>query len=313
MNATSDSKIFLRGFENLHDFKIPLFFMFFVIYMLTLTSNLLIIILVSTSYRLRSPMFFFLAHLSFSDLLVTTDIVPNMLLIILTDGGIVFLSGCLTQFFFYGVSATTECLLLSAMSYDRYLAICKPLHYNNIMNFKLCLNLIISLWALSCVLTVIPIYFLQTLRFCGVNVIDHFFCDLGPLLDLSCSDTFLVKLEVFATSTLLTIVPFIFICVTYVYIIISILRISSNTGRQKAFSTCSSHLAVVCSFYGALFAMYVVPSKEHSAINKGVSLMYTVVTPLFNPIIYSLRNQEIQMTIRKYLRTQKPHIKQLNQ
>eukprot|EP00079_Xenopus_tropicalis_P034451 XP_017948222.1 PREDICTED: olfactory receptor 6C4-like [Xenopus tropicalis] len=308
MNTTSNNGIFLRGFGNLHDFKIPFFFLFFAIYMLTLTSNLLIIILVSTHYHLQSPMFFFLAHLSFSDLLVTTNILPNMLLITLTDGGMVFLSGCLTQFFFYGLSATTECLLLSAMSYDRYLAICKPLHYHTVMDSKLCSSLVISSWSLSFILTIIPIYFLQRLRFCGINVIDHFFCDLGPLLELSCSDTSFVKLEVFAMSTLLTMVPFVFICVTYVYIILSILRISTNTGRQKAFSTCSSHLAVVCAFYGALFAMYVAPSKGDSAINKGVSLLYTVVTPLFNPIIYSLRNQDIRTTIRKYLRTQKPHI-----
>ncbi|KAM4675898.1 olfactory receptor 5AS1-like [Discoglossus pictus] len=247
-------------------------------------------------------MFFFLGHLSFSDMLLTTNIIPNMLHIIIAEGLLVSVGACITQFFFYGATATTECLLLTAMSYDRYLAICNPLHYNTIMKFKLCLQLVIWCWSLGFIITVTPIFFLQRLWFCGSNVIDHFFCDLGPLLELSCTDTSFIKFEVFTMSTFLTIIPFLFITVTYVCIFLTIVRISSFTGRKKTFSTCSSHLAVVCTYYGALFAMYVAPSRGYSLnINKVVSLMYTVVTPLFNPIIYSLRNQEIKAALGKYL------------
>ncbi|MEE6506017.1 hypothetical protein FKM82_007468 [Ascaphus truei] len=309
MNHTTITEILLRGFENLQDFKVLIFFLFLVIYMVTLTGNLLIIVLVSTSHRLQSPMFFFLGHLSFSDVLITTNVVPNMLHVILADGGIISVTGCITQFFFYGASATTQCLLLTAMSYDRYLAICNPLRYIIIMDLKLRLYLVIWSWSLGFILTVIPIFFLHRLWFCGPDVIDHFFCDLGPVLELSCSDTSTVKFEVFTISTLITIVPFVFITLTYVYIFLTILKISSTTGRQKAFSTCSSHLAVVCTYYGALFAMYVVPSRGHSInINKVVSLMYTVVTPLFNPIIYSLRNNEIKRALGKYLGIKKANI-----
>lgn len=302
MNGTHITEIILLGFENLQDFKYFVFFWFLVIYIVTITGNVLIILLVLTSYRLRSPMFFFLGHLSFSDILLTSNIVPNMLHVILSEGGIVLLGGCIAQFFLYGFSATTECLLLSAMSYDRYLAICKPLHYTAIMNLKLCFYLVIICWSLGFAITLIPVFLMQTLWFCGPNVIDHFFCDLGPLLELSCSDASIVKYEVFVFSSLLTVIPFVLITVTYVYIFLTILRITSSTGRQKTFSTCSSHLAVVCTYYGALFVMYVVPSRGNSLnINKVVSLMYTVVTPLFNPIIYSLRNQEIKSVMKNYI------------
>ncbi|KAM9312206.1 LOW QUALITY PROTEIN: olfactory receptor 5G25-like [Gastrophryne carolinensis] len=247
-------------------------------------------------------MFFFLGHLSFSDMLLTSNTVPSMLHIILLERGIFSLRGCITQFFLYGASATTECLLLTAMSYDRYLAICKPLHYSTIMDIKHCIYLVALCWGLGFAITLIPVFIMETLWFCGPSVIDHFFCDLGPLLELSCSDVSIVKYEVFVFSSLLTIIPFVLITITYVYIFLTILRITSDTGRQKTFSTCSSHLAVVCTYYGALFAMYVVPSRGKSLIvNKVVSLMYTVVTPLFNPIIYSLRNQEIKHIIRKHL------------
>ncbi|XP_068129396.1 olfactory receptor 11A1-like [Hyperolius riggenbachi] len=301
MNKTDITKIILLGFQNLHDFKYVLFFMFLAIYLVTITANSLIIFLVSFSNRLQSPMYFFLGHLSCSDMLLTTNIVPNMLHTILLEGSTMSLNGCITQFLVYGTSVSTECLLLSAMSYDRYLAICKPLHYNTIMDLKRCVYLVVSSWSLGIAITFITMY-MQRLWFCGPNVIDHFFCDFGPILELSCSDVTMVKNEVLILSTLFTIIPFVFITVTYVYIFLSILRITSISGRQKTFSTCSSHLAIVCTYYGALFTMYVIPSRGPSLnINKAVSLMYTVVTPLFNPIIYSLRNQELRSTIRKHL------------
>ncbi|XP_040273203.1 olfactory receptor 5V1-like [Bufo bufo] len=297
------TEIFLIGFQNLEDVRFFIIFICLVMYLATITGNIMIILLVSTSHHLRSPMFFYLGQLSFSDMLLISNIVPFLVHIILFNGGLVPLKGCITQFFFYGLSATTECLLLTAMSYDRYLAICSPLHYSSIMSPKLCLYIVVSCWSLGFIITLIPVLLIQTLWFCGPNVIDHFFCDLGPLLELSCSDVSIVKYEVLSLSGLLTIIPFVFIVVTYVYIFVTIMKITSVTGRQKTFSTCSSHLAVVCTYYGALFAIYVVPRTGQSLnANKMVSLMYSMVTPLFNPIIYGLRNKEIKVAIRNYLR-----------
>ncbi|XP_063305961.1 olfactory receptor 11A1-like [Pelobates fuscus] len=279
------------------------------IFLATLIGNLLIIIAVSTSYCLHSPMFFFLGHLSFSDILLTLNIVPNMLGLILQDGAIVSISECITQYVIYGASATTECLLLTAMSYDRYIAICNPLHYSTVMDLNLSLYLVISSWCLGFIVTLVPILFFNTLWFCGPYIIDHFFCDIGPLLELSCSDITIVKFEVFTLASVLIVVPFFFISVTYVRIFLTIMRIPSITGKKKTFSTCSSHLAVVCMYYGALFAVYVAPSRVHSMnFNKLFSLMYTVLTPLFNPIIYSLRNQEIKAVLMKYLGIKRPTI-----
>ncbi|XP_068129393.1 olfactory receptor 5J3-like [Hyperolius riggenbachi] len=295
MNTTGISEIILLGFEFQQDFKYLIFFLFLVIYMVTTAGNVMIILLVSTSYRLQLPMYFFLGHLSFSDVLLISNIVPILLHVTLLGGGILSLTACITQFFLYGASTTTGCLLLTVMSYDRYLAICNPLHYSTIMDHKMCIYLVTFSWSLGFTVTLFTIFLMQTLWFCGPNVIDHFFCDLGPLLELSCSDVSLVNYVVFMFSSILTIIPFLFIMITYLFISLTILKITSATERQKTFSTCSSHLAVVCTCYGALFAMYLVPSGDQStSVNKVISLMYTVVTPFVNPIIYSLRNQEIK-------------------
>ncbi|XP_068129392.1 olfactory receptor 11L1-like [Hyperolius riggenbachi] len=302
MNRTRLNEIIFLGFPNLHHFNYFMFIIVLIIFIVTINGNALITVLVSTSSLLRSPMFIFLGHLSFSDMLLSSNIVPGMLHMLLFNGATFSFGGCILQVFVYGTSAATECLLLTVMSYDRYLAICKPLHYTMIMNLKLCLQLVALSWMIGLGTTLKTILLLQTLWFCGPNVIDHFFCDMGPLLGLSCSDVSIVNYELFAFSSLVTILPFIFITFTYVHIFLTILRITSVTGRQKTFSTCSSHLAIVCTYYGSLFAMYVVPSKEKTpTVSKMVSLLYVVVTPLCNPIIYSLRNTEIKSAIWKYL------------
>ncbi|XP_075433846.1 olfactory receptor 1468-like [Ascaphus truei] len=245
-------------------------------------------------------MYFFLSNLSLSDIVLITNIVPQMLQVILEEGATIPFTNCITQFVFSSASAGAECFLLTVMSYDRYLAICNPLHYSSIMGAKLCYTLVTLCWLIEFTLILIMAWMVCELRLCGPNVIDHFFCELGPLLELSCSDTSIVEIVAFVLSIPVILFPFVLILLTYVYISLTILRIPSTTGKQKAFSTCSSHLAVVCMYYGTLIAKYMVPSSGRlRGLSKVLSLLYTVVTPLFNPIIYSLRNQEIRAALRK--------------
>ncbi|XP_075434324.1 olfactory receptor 11A1-like [Ascaphus truei] len=294
-NQTRVTEFLLLGFKDLHSLRIPVFFLFLGIYMMTLTGNLLIIVLVSTSHKLHSPMYFFLSHLSTTDILITTNIVPKMLHGILGEGATISFIGCMTQFYIFGVSAAAECLLLIVMSYDRYLAICQPLRYTSIMEIRLQYHLVFWSWVLGFTITLFIATQLGMLQFCGPNVIDHVFCDFDPLLELSCLDPSFLKLEHVVVSVPITFFSFIFIIVTYVSIFLTILRIPSTSGRQKAFSTCSSHLTVVSLFYGTLITIYQVPSRGHTVnLNKVLSLLYLVVTPFCNPIIYSLRSQEIR-------------------
>ncbi|KAM4749342.1 olfactory receptor 11L1-like [Rhinophrynus dorsalis] len=301
-NQSTITEIYLLGFQGLHGWRILLFLVILVIYALTIAGNLLIIVLVSATHHLQSPMYFFLSHLSMSDILLTSTISPNMLDVILKEGAIISYVGCFSQIFMLGVSSITECLLLTVMSYDRYLAICKPLHYATIMNFTFCRHLVMCSWTLSVYMTLIVSILLNRLHFCGPNIIDHFFCDFAPVLQLSCSDTRIVQILSGLIASLETIIQSVFIISTYCAIFFTILRMSSSTGRQKAFYTCSSHLAVVCTYYGTLMAIYVAPSGGHLFnMNKILSVLYTVVTPLLNPIIYSLKNQEIRKAFKMHL------------
>ncbi|KAM4617728.1 olfactory receptor 11A1-like [Discoglossus pictus] len=269
-----------------------------------MAGNLIIIVLISSHQHLHSPMFILLGNLSLSDIIFTTNIAPKMLLTLLEGGGSITLDGCISQFYMYGSLGSTECFLLTVMSYDRYLAICNPLRYTLIMDDRL-QNLLISLcWVLGFFVTLLPVILINQLHFCGSRVIGHFFCDLAPLLKLSCSDTTIVQMEAFVSSIPVVLLPFLFVISTYIRIFFTILQIPSTTGRQKAFSTCSSHLAVVCTYYVTIITVYGVPSKGHSLnLGKVQSLLYVVVTPLFNPIIYSLRNQEIKTSLRKLFRS----------
>ncbi|XP_075434305.1 olfactory receptor 10A3-like [Ascaphus truei] len=299
-NQTTVTEFLLLGFPTIHNFKILLFFVFLLLYICNLAGNVLIIVLVSTSHKLHTPMYFFLSHLSLSDILLTTDIVPNMLYIIMAEGGVISLVGCITQYFFFAVSAGAECFLLTVMSYDRYLAICHPLRYYSIMDFKLCFQLVFWSWFFSFMATLNIVICISSFQLCNPNVIDHFFCDTNTLLEHSCSDRFILDIVIFVIGIPVVVFPFVFIILTYVCIFLTILKISSSTGRQKSFSICSSHLSVVCSYYGTLIAKYMVPSKGQSlTVMKITSLLYTVITPLFNPIIYTLRNKEIQAALWK--------------
>ncbi|OCT59651.1 hypothetical protein XELAEV_18001073mg [Xenopus laevis] len=294
-NQTLVSEIVLLGFQNLHNLKIPLFSLFLLIYIMTVWENILIIVLVSSSRKLQSPMYFFLQQLALCDLVVSTIIVSILLQTLISDEVSMSLFGCISQMYFWGASECFECLLLAVMSYDRYVAICIPLRYSSIMSHRVCVIVIVMSWIISIFSLLITAKLIGSLRFCEQKNINHFFCDMDPLLQMSYSDTFLVQIEAILLSILEVIFPFILICVSYMCIAHEILKIVSNTGRQKAFSTCSSHLAVVSIFYGTLIAIYVVPpSKRSQILSKVLSLLYTVLTPLVNPLIYSLRSKDIK-------------------
>ncbi|XP_044138638.1 olfactory receptor 11L1-like [Bufo gargarizans] len=298
-NFTKVTEILLLGFQNLQSFTLCFFFLLLAIFCVTICGNLLIILVVSYSRSLHSPMYFFLTQLSLTDILLSTTIVPNTLYILLNKGSSVLFIECLTQFYVFSASEALECLLLTVMSYDRYQAICNPLHYPMVMDLTFCVRAILFCW-LVILATVLMIYLtVNCLDFCGPNIIDHFFCDLEPLLELSCSDTFIMKLETLFLVIFLAICPVIVIIVSYVYIIFTILKIPSVTGRQKTFSTCSAHLSVVSLYYGSLITIYVFPRKQNA--KTFLSLFYTVVTPFLNPMIYSLSNTDIKQAFKKML------------
>ncbi|XP_053320015.1 olfactory receptor 6M1-like [Spea bombifrons] len=243
-------------------------------------------------------MYFFLSHLSFNDILLSTTIQPEMLHIILREGSSISLSGCLIQFYLFSACGTNEFFVLTVMSYDRYLAICNPLRYSSIIHLKLCVLLASSCWVCAMLFALPHTILLHQMTFCGSNIINHFYCDLLPLLRLSCSQTLIIERVSAANSIPILFLPLIFIFVTYINIIAAILRISTSTGRQKAFSTCSSHLTVVCMYCGTMMFNYVIPSEgQYSGLQKMVSVCYTIVTPLLNPLIYTLRNEEIKATL----------------
>ncbi|XP_063785632.1 olfactory receptor 11A1-like [Pseudophryne corroboree] len=300
-NQTEVTVFILLGFKGLYSYKILFFILFLFSYYVVLNGNLIIVVLVSISERLKIPMFIFLRQLAVADILITTIIIPMMLDIILRDTKEVSVTGCLIQTYFFDIFGFVQCIIIAIMSYDRYLAICNPMRYNAIMSPDVCRKMIAASWLLVFIISGEIILVCQ-LQFCGLNYIDHFFCDFGPLVELSTSDTSLLLLVDFILCVVFMFIPFSVIIITYLIIFYAILKISLNRGRKKAFSTCSSHLATVCLYYGTLMTVYMGSSDDSSHIkNKFCSLLYLVVTPMINPIIYSLRNREIRQTLQKVL------------
>ncbi|XP_072494590.1 olfactory receptor 11A1-like [Notamacropus eugenii] len=301
-NQTVIVEFVLLGFSTTWQLNFALSTTFLAAYIFTVTGNMLIVLLVVLNHHLHIPMYFFLVNLSFLEIGYTSNIVPKMLVGLLAGQKTISVAGCLTQFYFFGSLAGIECLLLAAMSYDRYLAICRPLHYTVLMNGQVCIVLAASSWLSCFLLSTLIIIFLSRLTFCGPNEIDHFFCDLTPLIQLSCTDTSLIETIAFVNSFAVTLVPFFLIAASYSCILTTILRTPSKAGRHKAFSTCSSHFTVVTMFYGTLIATYMAPSTHLSRfLYKEFSLLYTILTPMFNPIIYSLRNKDIHEALKRYL------------
>ncbi|XP_069812843.1 olfactory receptor 10A7-like [Dendropsophus ebraccatus] len=301
-NMTAVTEFILLGFQVSQNIRILMFSLLIVIYWFTMFMNLLIITLVSTSKILHTPMYFFISQLSITDILLSTDIVPNMLHILLYNRGAITFIGCMTQFYFFSTLEASESILLTVMSYDRYVAICNPLRYSSIMTSTYCVILSVISWLAAFSIMLFLLIPILMLNFCGPNIIDHFFCDTLPILELSCSDTYNVHLEASLLSFPMIFIPIIVIVVSYIRIMVTTLRIPSSTGRQKAFSTSSSHLIVVSIFYWTIFSVYIVPPRRQSStISKILSLLYTVFTPLINPIIYSLKNNDIKKTLHGHI------------
>nr|XP_017523541.2 olfactory receptor 10AG1-like [Manis javanica] len=301
-NITATVEFILLGFSDVPNLQWILFGIFLVIYLTILMCNGIIILITRIDPALQIPMYFFLSTFSFLEICYVSVTVPRMLVDLLTQKGNISFFACAPQMCFVLMFGGSECLLLAVMAYDRYVAICSPLHYPLVMNHRVCIQLVVASWIGG-----VPVVIGQTcqifsLPFCGSNTINHFFCDLPPVLKLACGNTFVNEIAVYVVAVVFITIPFLLIVISYGKIISNILRLSSAGGRAKAFSTCSSHLVVVVLFYGTATVTYLQPKPNQSAeIGKLVSLFYTVLIPTLNPIIYTLRNKEIMLALRKLI------------
>ncbi|XP_063158298.1 olfactory receptor 6F1-like [Candoia aspera] len=298
-NSTRMTEFILLGFPGSPRFQLFMFILFLIIYILTILGNLSIILLIITYRHLHTPMYIFLYNLSFLEIWFTTASIPKFLAILLGRSRHISFSGCVLQMYFIFSFGCTEQLLIAVMAYDRYLAICYPLHYSTIMNISLSCKVALGCWLGSFLVMCIPAYLVTTLSFCGPNMINNIYCNLDSWIILSCTDTRFIELTFFFIAIIVVIGSCMMTFLSYMYIISTILRIPSTKGRQKAFSTCSSHLAVVIIWYGSTIFLFVKPSKQTSLEKtKVVSIFNLIVVPLLNPFIYTLRNREVRDILR---------------
>ncbi|EFB14796.1 hypothetical protein PANDA_021506, partial [Ailuropoda melanoleuca] len=302
-NQTSIYEFLLAGLSERPEQQPLLFGLFLAMYLVTTVGNLLIILAITSDLHLHTPMYFFLANLSFSDIGFVSTIIPKMLDNIGSGSKLICYDGCLTQLYFFGLFADLDNFLLAVMALDCYVAISHPLHYAMTMNFQRCILLVTGSWVVNIFHALVHTLLVMRLSFCGPNIIPHFFCDLVPLLNLACSSTYVNDLVLIFVAGTLLIGPFIFILTSYFYIALAILRINSTKGKQRAFSNCTSHLSVVSLFYSTAIGVYLCPPSSPSGGKDRVfSIMYTVVTPMLNPFIYSLRNRDMKGALGKLLR-----------
>ncbi|KAG8575495.1 hypothetical protein GDO81_009571 [Engystomops pustulosus] len=301
--TTTVDEFILLGLTNNQNIQVLLFFVFLICYIISMTGNILIIWISSVHPRLSTPMYFFLRNLSFLDIWYTSSIIPNMLKNFLSVKKSISFIGCFTQMFIHLSLGGAECYLLLSMAYDRYVAICNPLHYTKSMHPAQCIQMAILSWVGGLTNSIFQTIYTLQLPFCGPNVINHFICEEPILLELACRDTSLNKTIIFICAIAVTVVPFFLILITYIYIISSILKISTSRGRKKAFSTCASHVLVVILFYGTIFSMYLRPGPIHVANqDKMATLFYSVITPMLNPLIYTFRNRDVKEAFKETTR-----------
>ncbi|XP_076769547.1 olfactory receptor 6B1 isoform X1 [Arvicanthis niloticus] len=299
-NQTRVTKFILVGFPGSLSMRAAVFLMFLVAYILTVAENVIIILLVQQNRPLHKPMYFFLANLSFLETWYISVTVPKLLFSFWSMSNSISFTHCMIQLYFFIALMCTECVLLAAMAYDRYVAICCPLHYPTIMSHGLCFRLALGSWVIGFGISLAKIYFISRLSFCGPNVINHFFCDISPVLNLSCTDMSIAELVDFVLALVIFLFPLSITVLSYGCILATVLRMP--TGKQKAFSTCASHLVVVTIFYSATIFMYARPRAIHAFnMNKVISIFYAIVTPALNPFIYCLRNREVKEALKKLI------------
>ncbi|XP_019490257.1 PREDICTED: olfactory receptor-like protein DTMT [Hipposideros armiger] len=294
-NQSIVSEFLLLGLPIEADQRDLFYALFLAMYLTTVLGNLLIIVLIQLDSHLHTPMYFFLSNLSFSDVCFSSVTMPKLLQNMQSQVPHIPYAGCLAQMYFFLFFSDLESFLLVAMAYDRYVAICFPLHYTTIMSPKLCLTLVALSWVLTTFHAMLHTLLMARLCFCADNVIPHFFCDMSALLKLSCSDTRVNEMVIFFMGGLILVIPFLLIIMSYARILSSILKVPSAGSIRKAFSTCGSHLSMVSLFYGTIIGLYLCPSASNSTVKETVmAMMYTVVTPMLNPFIYSLRNRDMK-------------------
>ncbi|XP_022362884.1 olfactory receptor 10AG1-like [Enhydra lutris kenyoni] len=302
VNLTSMTEFILLGFSDYPNLQMFLFIIFFFVYVIILMGNGIIVLVTRLDQALQTPMYFFLSNFSFLEVCFVSATLPRMLTNLWTQKRSISLFACATQMSFVLMLGNVECLFLTVMAYDRYIAICNPLHYPLVMNHKVCVQLVAACWITGILVEIGQTCQIFSLPYCGSNQINHFFCDIPPLLSLACGDTFLNEMLVFTVAMLFVMIPFLLILGSYSKIISTILRLPSATGRTKAFSTCSSHVIIVAMFFGSAIITYLRPKTKHSSrTDKFLSLFYTIVTPMFNPMIYTLRNKDVMIALRKLL------------
>lgn len=299
-NSTEVNEFRLLGLSDTPELQVPLFITFTLIYLITLVGNLGMITLILLDPCLHTPMYFFLSNLSLVDCVYSSAVTPKVMAGFLTGDKVISYGGCVAQMFFVVAFASTDCFLLAVMAYDRHAAVCKPLHYTTTVTPSVCARMAIGCYIWGFVESAIHTGFTFCLSFCHSNVVHHFFCDIPPILALSCSDIHINEIVLFALATFNVLFALIVIFTSYLFILIAILRMPSAEGRKKAFSTCASHLTAIAMFYGTVIFMYLQPSSSHSMDNDQVaSVFYAIIVPMLNPIIYSLRNREVNSAFRK--------------
>ncbi|XP_030048244.1 olfactory receptor 1361-like [Microcaecilia unicolor] len=301
-NQTTVLEFLLLGLTEHVELRSLIFVMFLVMYMMNLLGNGTMISVIAGNPQLHSPMYFFLSNLSLVDMCFSSVTVPKLLSNLISDSKTISYSNCITQLYFFVVFGGSECVIMSIMAYDRYVAICNPLHYVTIMNKKMCISMSVASWTIGFFHGLLHTLLVYRLSFCKSNEIQHYFCDLTQMLQLSCTDTSINELVIFAEGSLLAMLPFLIIMISYFRIISTILKIKSTGGRWKTFSTCSSHLTVVTLFYGTLIFMYFRPSSSYSMTKDRItSVVYNVLSPMLNPFIYSLRNTDVKIALKRVL------------
>ncbi|XP_032716789.1 olfactory receptor 13C7-like [Lontra canadensis] len=300
MNWT-EIEFILQGLSEYPRVEKLLFVICLMMYLVILLGNSTLIILTLLDSPLHMPMYFFLGNLSFLDIWYTSTFIPSMLIHFLSEKKTISFTRCVVQMSTSYTMGSAECVLLTVMAYDRYVAICNPLRYSIIISKALCIQMAALSWGLGFLNSLTETILAIRLPFCGKNVINHFVCEILAFVKLACTDTSLNEITIMLGNVIFLFSPLLLICISYVFILSTVLRINSAEGRKKAFSTCSAHLTVVTMFYGTILLMYMKPKSKDSAFNKLIALFYGVVTPMLNPIIYSLRNTEVHGAMRKLM------------